>query len=208
MMIMDGLEGLEGFHYGGTFHPDAARPAMTHPARFEQFARDAARRGRIMAGMAVRDREAALDIVQDSLLALVSRYADRPEAEWPALFHTVLYSRIMDWKRKQARRGRWMVWLRPDPEEPDHDPLQDVADSPEADPAVLLERADDFGRVQAALQELPLRQQQAFLLRAWEGHDTATTARIMECGENSVKTHYARALAALRQRLSEPGDAP
>ena len=49
---------------------------------------------------------------RDSLLAWVDRYADKPESEWPALFYTVLNSRIMDWKRKQARRSKWRVWMR------------------------------------------------------------------------------------------------
>ena len=204
---MERLDPMAAVVYGQGF-PVTAAPVMpmTRPA-LERFAHDVSRRALRMAEMATRNREAALDIVQDSLLAMVSRYADRPESEWLSLFHTVLYSRIMDWKRREARRGRWLVWLHPrDEEDDDSDPVQDLPDTADSDPARLLELAADMDCVQRVLSGLPLRQQQAFLLRAWEGLDTADTARVMDCSLSSVKTHYARAVAALRQGLLAMGE--
>jgi len=105
------------------------------------------------------------------------------------LFYRILQSRITDWYRRKAVRKRFMIWLTPrsgaDDEE---DPLQGVADIV----------ADALLK---GLKGLPLRQQQAFLLRAWEGMDVAETAHAMGCSEGSVKTHYSRAVHSLRVRL-------
>lgn len=198
----------EGLAYGTDKSPRLAAAAMisTPPVSLDAFLRSVGRRAQVMAEIATRDRDAALDIVQDSMLALVSRYAHKPPTEWGPLFQTILQSRIMDWFRSRTRRSRWMTWLAPSADDPDADPWADIPEQASSDPALLLERARDMETVQAALSALPLRQQQAFMLRIWEGLDTAETAAAMACSEGSVKTHLSRAMHAMRARLEVQDD--
>jgi RNA polymerase sigma-70 factor, ECF subfamily len=171
----------------------------------DRFLADVQARAVRMAALALGDREAALDVVQDAMEKLITRYVDRPEGEWAPLFWRILQRRILDTHRRRKVRNRVLSVFglghgRADPadDEPATDDWRDAA-TPEPDRA--LEDARFTRDLEAALSALPLRQQQTFLLRVWEGLDTAETARALGISEGSVKTHVHRAMAALRQRL-------
>jgi RNA polymerase sigma-70 factor (ECF subfamily) len=161
------------------------------------------RRAYVIAELATRDPEEALDLVQDAMLAFVASYGKKPEAEWPPLFHRVLQNRIRDWGRRQTVRRRWRVWLKGDDEQPQADPLQQAADPAGRSPEQRLALDNAGDALLGAIAELPSRQQQAFILRTWEGLDVADTARAMGCSAGSVKTHLSRAMAQLRDKLKE-----
>lgn len=157
-----------------------------------------------MAWIATGDREEALDIVQDAMLRLVKGYVARPADEWGPLFQRILQSVIRDWYRRQRVRNRWRHWLgRGDDAEETGDPLETrIADArPGPDGEFTAQGA--VAALDAALHALPLRQQQAFLLRQWEGLGVAETAAAMGCSEGSVKTHLSRAMHTLRDRLED-----
>ena len=153
--------------------------------------------------MATGNTDDALDILQDSMLKLAQKYADRNPAEWGPLFHTILQSRIRDHYRKSKVRNRFRVWFGADPAEDPADPIQTLADPAGRLPEQELDAGRGMERLAEAVQALPLRQQQAFMLRALEGLDVADTARAMRCSEGSVKTHYSRAVHVLREKLGD-----
>lgn len=136
------------------------------------------------------------------MLRLAERYADRPPREWGPLFHQILQSRIADFHRRETVRRRWRIWFRSDDHE-HGDPLENQPDRAGARPERRADTADMARTLEQALGELPLRQQQAFLLRMWEGMSVAETAKAMGCSEGSVKTHLSRANHALREKLED-----
>jgi RNA polymerase sigma-70 factor (ECF subfamily) len=157
-----------------------------------------------MAEIATGSRDEALDLVQEAMLKLVEKYADRTADEWPPLFYRIMESRIRDWHRRRAIRTRVFAWLRPSSN--DGAPSDPMAEIPDAAAAASEEHlaAERFGeRLEMVLGKLPLKQQQVFLLRAWEGLDVKQTAHAMGCSEGTAKTHYYRAVRALRAYLGE-----
>lgn len=170
-----------------------------------QFLAGIERRAFKIAQAALRHEDDALDAVQDAMLQLVRVYGARPAEEWRPLFYRILENRIRDVQRRRSVRARVLSWLPlrrgEDAEEAD-DPL---ALAPSGEPTVhaRLEMDEAIGALELAVQQLPLRQQQAFLLRSLEGLDVAQTALAMGCSEGSVKTHYFRAVRALRLRLGD-----
>ena len=156
-----------------------------------------------MAQIALGHDEDALDAVQDAMIQLARRYADRPQPEWRPLFYRILENRIRDVRRRRVVRGRVMAWLPWNAD--DAETADPVAQAPDPAPGPGANAEDDEMMValQAAVQKLPARQREAFLLRSLEGLDVAETAAAMGCSDGSVKTHYSRAVQSLREQLGE-----
>lgn len=160
------------------------------------------RRAFRIAELALGHREDALDAVQDAMTAFLG-YRTKPAEEWPALFFSILRSRITDRHRRNAVRGRFLALFGfRDDEDGAEDPVASIPD-PSTDPArehLEERRWQDLGR---AVRELPARQREAFLLRELQGLSVGETALAMGCSEGSVKTHLFRALGNLRNRLED-----
>ena len=160
------------------------------------------RRAYQMAYFAVQDREEALEIVQDAMFSLVRRYSSADADEWPPLFHRILQHRIRDHYRRQKVRSVVRSWFGGGEDDDREDELESVS-SATAGPQESLIGDQTIAQLKRAISALPLRQQQVFLLRAWEGLDVRSTANAIGCSEGSIKTHYSRAVARLRQLLGE-----
>lgn len=172
----------------------------------EQFLKSVERRAFRMAEISTGSADEALDIVQDAMFSMARRYAAKPRDKWKPLFYRIVQNRIRDWYRQQGVRKRWRVWLTgwsKGEAESGEDPLDTLADPAQKSPEEWAVIGDTRRALDQALKTLPPRQQQVFLLRAWEGLSVAETATAMRCSQGSVKTHYSRAVHALRERLED-----
>lgn len=173
------------------------------------------RRSYKQALFAVHDEHAALDIIQDSMMKLTAKYASKPVEELPLLFQRILQNTIRDYYRRQKTRSLWTTlfsaFMPKDQtkDQEDFDILETLPIKQESnfakEPDVQLERAQLIGLVEKAMEILPARQREAFLLRYWEEMSLTETAAIMNCSEGSVKTHCSRAVHTLAIILKEKG---
>lgn len=174
---------------------DDVGPAPVPPT-LEQFLAGIGPRAFRFAELGLRQREDALDVVQDAMLKLLA-YRDRPADEWTPLFWRILRSRVVDAQRRRGFRLRWMAPA----------PAQDDASIDWADdtpgPARSHDSREGYARLAVAVAALPRRQREAFTLRVLEELDVADTARAMGCSEGSVKTHLSRARQALQRELED-----
>jgi len=161
---------------------------------------------------AVRDDDAALDIVQDAMIRLAQSYADRPPSEWPMLFQRILSNATLDWFRRQKVRNAVFqnmgdIEASVGDEDNDFNLLEALqVDEPGTEGADdSASRTEILTIIEQEVQNLPGRQREAFLLRYWEELDVAETAAAMGCSEGSVKTHCSRAVQALSKALKTRG---
>ena len=161
---------------------------------------------------AVRQDDAALDIVQDAMIRLSQSYADRPSTEWPMLFQRILSNATLDWFRRQKVRNAMFMNIGDleasvDGDEGDFDLLESLAveDAGTESAEAQVSRGQVLAEIEDEISNLPARQREAFLLRYWEELDVAETAAAMGCSEGSVKTHCSRAVQALSKALSARG---
>ena len=175
----------------------------TAESRLKNFMNEVTGRALVMMESATHGQHGiAMDLVQEAFISLHKAYADKSTDEWYPLFYTILNNKLQDWRRKEARRSQPFSLFRKVSLDDDDVELQDVVDESTPNPFDFLDQAVTADEIQNAIAELPVRQQQAFMLRAWEGFDTHTTAEIMNCSEGSVKTHYHRAIQGLRTALA------
>jgi RNA polymerase sigma-70 factor (ECF subfamily) len=163
----------------------------------------------------VRNEDAALDIVQDSMIKLCTNYADKPVAELPLLFQRILSNTMLDWFRRQKTRNALFTNLS-DFNTGDGDgdfDLLEVASNTSGEATSesaeqWVDRLQTLEHIETAVMALPPRQREAFLLRYSEDLDVAETASVMGCSEGSVKTHCSRAIQALSKTLGTQGIRP
>ena len=172
----------------------------------EEFLKFIERRAFHMARMGTGNTDAAMDIVQDAMYKLVEKYAAKKAQEWKPLFYRILSSKLTDYYRRKAVRDKVFIYFKAQPDQDGDsffDPTDNAVGRHSETPHEMLIRGQRIEKLNTAVQELPNRQRQAFMLRCWEGLSTADTAAAMTISEGSVKTHYSRAMYTLRDRLED-----
>jgi len=160
----------------------------------------------------VRNEEAALDIVQDSMMKLAEHYGHKPADELPMLFQRILSNCTLDWFRRQKVQNALFSSssdFENANEDGDFDIFETLAGASDSElgesAETQTERAQTLREIESQIQLLPARQREAFLMRYWEDMDVAETAAAMGCSQGSVKTHCSRAVQALGLALRAKG---
>lgn len=186
-------------------------PGMASEKELADFLTSIERRAFKQTVYAVRDDDAALDIVQDAMIKLAEKYGDRPLAELTLLFQRILQNVTHDHFRRQKVRNTWVSLFSSfgNADDDDFDPLETIEGqehtSGSESSQEKLERDQVLTLIDAEIQKLPARQREAFLMRYWEDMDVAETAAAMGCSEGSVKTHCSRATHTLAAALKAKG---
>jgi RNA polymerase sigma-70 factor, ECF subfamily len=167
------------------------------------FLRDVGPRAFRMARLALRNDEDALDALQEAMIKLVNRYGARPAEQWTPLFYAILRNCVHDVQRGRRSHHSILAWFARLTGAGARESGEQVVADAVRQPLQELEGDERLGRLQDAIASLPARQQQAFLLRNLEELDVRDTAIAMGCSEGSVKTHYSRAVHALREKLGD-----
>jgi len=163
-----------------------------------------------MAKFATNSHADALDLLQDSMIKLVTKYQHRPSGEWKPLFYKILQNRIKDWYRHQTVKNVVFFWKKNSDDNNDDNQhewaLEQGAETLDSTPELSLNKQQQQQSAINYLQQLSTKQQQCFLLRSWEGLSVAETAEIMACSQGSVKTHYFRAVTKLKELMEAEHD--
>lgn len=169
----------------------------------DKFLADVERRAFKTAYFATRNQDDALDIVQDAMMKLAQSYAGKPADDWGPLFNRILQTKILDYYRRKKVKNQWLSMIPGISDGSNDNAIENAPDTANTKPEDKLLQHAAMEALEEAIQILPARQQQAFLLRTWEGFSVAETATMMKCSQGSVKTHYSRAVHSLRKALKD-----
>ena len=171
---------------------------MAEQFLIEQFLQSVEKKAFRIALMATKREDEALDILQNTMMKLVEKYADRSEQELKPLFYTILQNQIKNWYRKEAQISKWFFWQKSAYDDDEAEESIQVQGVDDQTPELDLSNQKLSEQLVSVLESLPVKQQQCFLLRSWEGLSVKETAEIMQCSEGTVKTHMSRASQKLQ----------
>lgn len=138
----------------------------------------------------VGDRDAAADLVQDSLVKAFTRLHTCEPDRFGAWVFRIVRNRCKDWLKNRRQHTA--------PLEDDGHPAPDADD-----PARTLERSELGRVVDAALLRIPVAQREAFLLKHVDGLSYEEMAERLDTGVSALKMRVMRAREALQEILRD-----
>lgn len=145
----------------------------------------------------VKDQHLAEDLTQDVFVQLHRGFASYdPERELRPWVFAVAVNRVRDhWRSRAGRLRRLTV---------EHDGEEEQLDVVDQGPGPLepLLQAEHAQTVREAVDQLPESLRETLVLRAFEELSFEEIGRIIGRNEVAVRKRYSRALAELRERLS------
>lgn len=140
----------------------------------------------------IGDRDAALDVLQDTYLSAVRGIAAyEGRGTLSAWLTGIAIRRALDWKRRVLTRMKRTVGL---------------GDTGEADLPVTEVDPEPRRALQRELASLSARQRAAVLLHEWVGYSFQEIGDILGMSEATARVHAHRGREALRARLSGAGE--
>ena len=138
-----------------------------------------------------REREAALDILQNAFLkAFRGLERFQPGSHFRAWLLRITTNEAISWQRRQRRhQGHLAV---------DDAPEVSSGDDPNAD----YERQEQQERLLIGLEELRPRYRSAISMRYFQGMKLREIAEVLDCSENVVKQLLFRGVRALRDTVA------
>jgi RNA polymerase sigma-70 factor (ECF subfamily) len=168
--------------------------ASRHEA-FAEFVAEYESRAVQTAWRVLGSRADAEDAAQEAFLrAWRARDSFRGDSKLSTWFYRILMSACTDMgRRKTARRRRESMRAK----------MTQGRVAETTSPGARVEAVELFERVMTALDDLSANQRRVFVLRHFDDMGPAHIARVLGMAEGTVKSHLARAVAALRKRLRE-----
>ena len=137
--------------------------------------------------------DAAADVFQDVWSKIIKARGNyRPTAKFTTWMYRVAHNSFIDFVRRNKRYGRG----------PDHDP--DLLEAESESPDLLAEKAIARERLLTALEQLPLEQRDAFLLREEAGLSVEEIAHVTGVAHETAKSRLRYAMSKLTTLMAEP----
>jgi RNA polymerase sigma-70 factor (ECF subfamily) len=177
--------------------PDAAAEAERGPAQFAEqlgrlYAENRARLHRFLLRR-VGDAGEAEDVTHEAFLRLLGAYGGRPPESPMAMLYRIAVNIVRDGIRRDRFRHAQVAGLT--------EPV--CAVPPESDPETHAAARQRLERLRRAIDRLPPRCREVFLLHKIGGRSHSEVAEMLGISRNMVEKHVIRAFSRLRDELGD-----